>query len=975
MDFKAKPSNRKHQKVKTKKHSGNAKAFTYTSGKRAARAQTRALDIATKKHHIPQEIHNKENNPPIVVAIVGPPRVGKSTLVSTLIKRYNRQQISKIQGPITIVTGKNQRVTLIECNNDINCMIDLAKIADLVLLLVDATFGFEMEIFEFLNILHAHGFPKVIGVLTHLDLIQCNKSLTKYKKKLKKRFWEEVYDGAKLFYLSEFRHNLYGMKEILNLSRFISVSKCISPAWRTSHPYVLADRFEDITEQEKIRKSPEINRTIAFYGYVHGTHIRETSKIHISGCGDFSIKNISYLSDPCDLPLRGKKRALDENERVLYAPFSGVGNVIYDQDAVYINVAGCQTAQNSETKENEITEKTVCLSSIKDLKYTIDTKLSNVPIQLFQDGPLLYENELKTDKFEFYENIQNDEENPSNTLVNSIKNNLNLNNDEFLNSHAPHIALYRSIYKPKEYLENVNGIENFDEDCIKKETYNSLIDSTVFSESLFDWNCEEKIDQLRSLFLTRKTEASIEEDICEDSQPLEKESANEPELDCHLKLKKSKIDIINMRQQDEKYLNQLKKDMEEKIVRTEQEYSRMPDEERVILQGYRPGMYVRIEIEDLPSAFVTNFDPTYPILIGGLLPGEEDMGFIKLRVKKHRFHKKILKTRDPIILSCGWRRFQTILLYAMEDHNMRMRYIKYTPKFLHCMAVCYGPIVQPGFGIVGIQKIAADKDIGFRISITGVTLENDKTCKIVKKLKLIGYPYKVHKNTAFIEKMFTSALEVAKFEGGIIQTVSGIRGHIKKAVSEQEGAFRAKFEDKILLSDIVSLRTWGLVECPTLYNLVTNLLMPVAERSMWSGMRTVYELRKQFDISNELKVDSQYKEIHRDPVKFAPLRIPQKLMKRLPFSAKPKNILKAKPKENRPKILTDTDKKSISLLNEIALIQKDISISRTKKRKQEAQTNREKLAKMEEEQNKKRKINQKKVFKKLANFKKTKKDR
>lgn len=39
-----------------------------------------------------------------------------------------------------------------ECNNDINCMIDLAKVADIVLLMIDASFGFEMEIFEFLNI-------------------------------------------------------------------------------------------------------------------------------------------------------------------------------------------------------------------------------------------------------------------------------------------------------------------------------------------------------------------------------------------------------------------------------------------------------------------------------------------------------------------------------------------------------------------------------------------------------------------------------------------------------------------------------------------------------------------------------------------------------------------------------------------------------------------------------------------------------
>ena len=39
-----------------------------------------------------------------------------------------------------------------ECNNDINSMIDIAKVADLVLLLTDSSFVFEMEIFEFLNI-------------------------------------------------------------------------------------------------------------------------------------------------------------------------------------------------------------------------------------------------------------------------------------------------------------------------------------------------------------------------------------------------------------------------------------------------------------------------------------------------------------------------------------------------------------------------------------------------------------------------------------------------------------------------------------------------------------------------------------------------------------------------------------------------------------------------------------------------------
>lgn len=60
-------------------------------------------------------------------------------------------------------------------------------------MLTDASFGFEMETFEFLNICQVHGFPKIMGVLTHLDTIKNNKQLKKTKKRLKHRFWTEVY--------------------------------------------------------------------------------------------------------------------------------------------------------------------------------------------------------------------------------------------------------------------------------------------------------------------------------------------------------------------------------------------------------------------------------------------------------------------------------------------------------------------------------------------------------------------------------------------------------------------------------------------------------------------------------------------------------------------------------------------------------------------------------------------------------------
>ena len=117
----------------------------------------------------------------------------------------------------------------------------------------------------------------------------------------------------------------------------------------------------------------------------------------------------------------------------------------------------------------------------------------------------------------------------------------------------------------------------------------------------------------------------------------------------------------------------------------------------------------------------------------------------------------------------------------------------------------YGPSTPPNTGFLAYQ---ATERKSFRISATGVLLELEATHNVVKKLKLVGQPSKVHKNTAFISGMFNSSLEVAKFEGAALKTVSGIRGQVKKALKADDGSFRATFEDKPLRSDLVVMRAW-----------------------------------------------------------------------------------------------------------------------------------------------------------------------
>ena len=51
----------------------------------------------------------------------------------------------------------------------------------------------------------------------------------------------------------------------------------------------------------------------------------------IAGCGDFTLNSVSTLPDPCPLPDKLKKRSLNEKEKLIYAPMTGVGGIVYDK--------------------------------------------------------------------------------------------------------------------------------------------------------------------------------------------------------------------------------------------------------------------------------------------------------------------------------------------------------------------------------------------------------------------------------------------------------------------------------------------------------------------------------------------------------------------------------------------------------------------------------------------------------------------
>lgn len=1026
-------------------------------------------------------------------------------------------------------------------------MIDVAKIADIVLLLIDGNYGFEMETMEFLNVLSASGMPgNVFGILTHLDLFRKASTLKDAKKRLKHRFWGELYQGAKLFYLSGVINGRYPDREVHNISRFISVMKNPRPLiWRNSHPYALADRFLDITPPTLIEENEKCDRTIALYGYLRGTNFpSEGAKVHVPGVGDLNVSMIEALPDPCPTPFmdqavakaggKASRRRLGEKQKVLFAPMSDVGGVLVDKDAVYIDVKSSTfDKEGAEGKERGLGEQMVVgLQGERKLLGKVDEGL-----RLFRGGGMLkggFEQEEQNAgrmkkrharmadgellNRDFYEEIgalskstsgtgeksqDSDEASTgkqailesnfgrlhkpevgephrerthkdiefadSDSDIGSIssvddqevgrggsangsddddeqeeaalqwKSNLAENARNLHNTNASYRAsdlakiFYDEAVKPADVARRWRGDtiepkesleEEEDEPFFQKarkddegELEDRMIPKFDYGNLATKWSDPASLEELRHRFTSanlikeKRINGGVNGEAFEgysdndggdegdgDFVDLE-EDANAPTIDENgessleaerqrnaqrkeeLKLRFEEEDREGFGRMDERgndsvaapsfgeddWYEAQKAQMQTQLSINRNELSSLDPQSRALVEGHRAGTYARIVLTSVPCEFAQNFNPRYPLVVGGLVATENRFGYLQVRIKRHRWHKKILKTSDPLIFSLGWRRFQTLPLYSISDSRTRNRMLKYTPEHMHCFATFWGPLVAPNTGFCCVQSLS-NENPGFRIAATGVVLSVDVGSEVVKKLKLTGHPYKIFRNTAFIKDMFSSALEIAKFEGASIRTVSGIRGQVKRALSKPEGHFRATFEDKVLMSDIVFLRAWYPVKPHRFYNPVTNLLssssppftktavannktnitsatvdkdndnnIPTSTPSTttpaaheddpaWPSMRLTGQVRATLNLPTPSNPDSRYRPIARPTRHFNPLRVPRAIAANLPFASQISQLKPQRQKtylQKRAVVLGGEEKKARDLMVKILSLRRE----------------------------------------------------
>jgi len=120
---------------------------------------------------------------------------------------------------------------------------------------------------------------------------------------------------------------------------------------------------------------------------------------------------------------------------------------------------------------------------------------------------------------------------------------------------------------------------------------------------------------------------------------------------------------------------------------------------------YKKGLYVKITVSSIKYKNYKNFSGETPLVFTRINPAEDNFGFLKMRIKKHRWYGNILKSNDPLIFSVGWRRYQSLPIYCVQDPNDRYRFLKYTPSYDFCFAYTYGCFVPPLTGVLCVQTL------------------------------------------------------------------------------------------------------------------------------------------------------------------------------------------------------------------------------------------------------------------------------
>uniref|UniRef100_A0A2K5UI80 Pre-rRNA-processing protein TSR1 homolog n=1 Tax=Macaca fascicularis TaxID=9541 RepID=A0A2K5UI80_MACFA len=496
---------------------------------------------------------------------------------------------------------------------DLHTVLDMAKVADTILFLLDPLEGWDSTGDYCLSCLFAQGLPTYTLAVQGISGLPLKKQIDarkKLSKAVEKRF---LHDKFLL---------LDTQQEAGMLLRQLANQKQQHLAFRDRRAYLFAHAVDFVPSEEN-----NLVGTLKISGYVRGQTVNVNRLLHIVGHGDFQMKQIDAPGDPFPLNPRRIKPQKDPD--------------------MAMEICATDTVDDMEEGLK------VLMRADPDRQESLQAEVIPDPMEGEQTWPT--EEELSEAKDFLKE---------SSKVVKKVPKGTSSYQAEWILDGGSQSGGEGDEYEYDD-MEHEDFMEEESQDESSEEEEEEYETMTV-GESVHDGLYDEKVDEEAEAKMLEKYKQERLEEMFPDEVDTPRDVAARIRFQKYRGLKSFRTSPWDPKEnlpQDYARIFQF-----QNFTNTRKSIFKEIEEKEV--EGAEVGWYVTLHVSEVPVSVVECFRQGAPLIAFSLLPHEQKMSVLNMVVRRDPGNTEPVKAKEELIFHCGFRRFRASPLFSQHTAGM-----------------------------------------------------------------------------------------------------------------------------------------------------------------------------------------------------------------------------------------------------------------------------------------------------------------
>nr|XP_042138324.1 pre-rRNA-processing protein TSR1 homolog isoform X2 [Peromyscus maniculatus bairdii] len=499
---------------------------------------------------------------------------------------------------------------------DLHTVLDMAKVADTILFLLDPLEGWDSTGDYCLSCLFAQGLPTYTLAVQGFSGLPLKKHIDA-KKKLSKIVLKRFSEDEVLL--------LDTPQQAAMLLRQLANQKQRHLAFRDRRAYLFAHVADFVPSEES-----NLVGTLKISGYVRGRTLNVNSLLHIVGHGDFQMNQIDAPVDP--FPLNPK--------------------VIQSQKKPNMAMEICTTDAVADMEE----DLKVLMKADPDQQETLQTEVFPDPMEGEQTWPT--EEELDE---------ANDLLKQRSRVVKKVPKGTSSYQAEWILDEGDESGEEGDEYDDLQH-EGFMEEESQDESGEEEE---EECETMTLGESVRDDLYDEKVDEEAEERMLEKYKQERLEEMFPDEIDTPRDVAARIRFQKYRGLKSFRTSPWDPKEnlpRDYARIFQF-----QNFINTRKRIFKQIEEKEA--EGAEVGWYVTLHVSDVPVSVVKYFRQGAPLIAFSLLPYEQKMSVLNMVVSRNPGNTEPVKAKEELIFHCGFRRFRASPLFSQHTAGFSLFFL------------------------------------------------------------------------------------------------------------------------------------------------------------------------------------------------------------------------------------------------------------------------------------------------------------